>query len=296
MHATSTTPPLSEVAQGGNGHRRRVAAVQMTSGSDVAVNLASAVRLVERAADEGATYIQLPEYSSYWGPASGYAAAAQTVHDSFVGALGAAARRRGATVHIGSMLEPGPDHRFYNTSVVLGPDGTVRATYRKTHLFDVDVPGGVTYLESAQIAPGGDLVVASLGELTLGLSICFDLRFAELYRALALAGANVLAVPAAFSAATGPAHWEVLLRARAIENHAFVVAAAQAGVTPEGLATYGHAAIVNPWGEVLAMASTDDEDVLVVEIDLSEVLERREQIDVLGLRRPGLYETRVREN
>ncbi len=140
----------------------------------------------------------------------------------------------------------------------------------------------MTYLESEYITPGEAMKVVDMGEMRLGLSICFDVRFAELYRALALAGANVLAVPAAFSALTGPAHWEVLLRARAIENHAFVVAAAQTGTTLEGLATHGHSMIVDPWGVVLAEAPGSDEEVLLVDLDVDDVFERRAQIEVFA--------------
>lgn len=267
----------------------RVAAIQMVSGSDVRANESAIFRLVERASDEGATYIQLPEYSTYWGPRSGYDAAAKTLEDGFIRQLGLEAKGRGITVHLGSMLEPASDGRFFNTSVVIGPSGEVIAVYRKVHLFDAQPPGGVTYLESEYITPGEAMKVVDVGEMRLGLSICFDVRFAELYRALALAGANVLAVPAAFSALTGPSHWEVLLRARAIENHAFVVAAAQTGTTLEGLATHGHSMIVDPWGVVLAEAPGSDEEVLLVDLDVDDVLERRAQIEVLRLRRPEVY-------
>src|ERR1019366_377662 len=264
----------------------QVAAIQMTSGSDVMANELAIFRLIERASDLGATYIQLPEYSTYWGPRSGYDAAAKTLDDGFLRQLGLEAKGRGVTVHLGSMLEPAPDGRFFNTSVVIGPSGDVEAVYRKVHLFDAQPPGGVTYFESEDITPGEAMRVVDVGEMHVGMSICFDVRFAELYRALALAGANVLAVPAAFSALTGPAHWEVLLRARAIENHAYVIAAAQAGTTAEGLATHGHSMIVDPWGVVLAEAVGTGDEVLIADVDVRQVLERRAQIEVLRLRRP----------
>jgi predicted amidohydrolase len=267
----------------------RVAAIQMTSGSDVATNETAIFRLIERASDLGATYIQLPEYATYWGPRSGYDAAAKSLDDGFVRQLGLLARGRAVSVHLGSMLESAGDGRFFNTSVVIGPNGDVVAYYRKTHLFDARPPGGVTYFESEFISSGSTMRVVRIGDLRVGLSICFDVRFAELYRALVLAGANVLAVPAAFSAQTGPAHWEVLLRARAIENHAFVIAAAQAGTTKEGLATHGHSIIVSPWGEIIAESASSGEDVLVVDLDLEEVTRRRGQIEVLRLRRPDVY-------
>lgn len=267
----------------------RVAAIQMTSGSDVAANQESIFRLIDRASELGATYLQLPEYSTYWGPRSGYEAAAKTLDDGFIRQLGLVAKGRGVTVHVGSMLEPAPQGRFFNTSVVIGPSGDVVAVYRKVHLFDARPPGGVTYFESEFISAGSQMRVVAVGEMRLGLSICFDVRFAELYRALVLAGANVLAIPAAFSAQTGPAHWEVLVRARAIENHAFVIAATQVGTTIEGLGTHGHSMVVDPWGQIIAESKSVGEDVLIVDLDLEQVESRRGQIEVLRLRRPDVY-------
>jgi len=267
----------------------RVAAIQMTSGSDVAANEQAIFRLVEVASDLGATYVQVPEYCTYWGPCSGYDAAAKTLDDGFVRQVGLMAKGRGITVHLGSMLEPASEGRVFNTSVVIGPHGDVTAIYRKIHLFDAKPPGGVTYFESEFISPGSQMRVVDVGEMRLGLSICFDVRFAELYRALVLAGANVVAIPAAFSAQTGPAHWEVMVRARAIENHAFVVAATQVGTTAEGLATHGHSMIVGPWGEVIVESALETEDVLIADLDLTEVNQRRGQIEVLKLRRPDVY-------
>jgi predicted amidohydrolase len=267
----------------------RVAAIQMTSGSDVAANEQAIFRLVEVASDLGATYVQVPEYCTYWGPRSGYDAAAKTLDDGFVRQVGLMAKGRGITVHLGSMLEPASEGRVFNTSVVIGPHGDVTAIYRKIHLFDAKPPGGVTYFESEFISPGSQMRVVDVGEMRLGLSICFDVRFAELYRALVLAGANVVAIPAAFSAQTGPAHWEVMVRARAIENHAFVVAATQVGTTAEGLATHGHSMIVGPWGEVIVESALETEDVLIADLDLTEVNQRRGQIEVLKLRRPDVY-------
>ena len=267
----------------------RVAAIQMTSGADVAANESDIFRLIEAASDAGATYVQTPEYATYWGPRSGYDAAAKTLDDGFVRQLGLLAKGRRITVHLGSLLEPAPGGRFYNTSVVLGPDGNLAGVYRKMHLFDAQPPGGVTYFESEFITAGSERVMVDHGGMRLGLSICFDVRFAELYRALALAGANVLAVPAAFSAQTGPAHWETLLRARAIENHAYVIAAAQTGRTTEGLSTHGHSMVVDPWGEIVVESMVNAEDVLVVDVDLEQVALRRSQIDVLHARRPEAY-------
>jgi predicted amidohydrolase len=265
----------------------------MTSGDDVALNHATIIRLVAHASDLGATYIQLPEYATYWGPRAGYAAAATSLEGAFVRQLGLLAKGRGVTVHLGSMLESAPQGRSFNTSVVIGPSGHVDAVYRKIHLFDARPPGGATYCESEDITPGDEMAVVTVGEMRLGLSICFDVRFAELYRALTLAGASVLAVPAAFSASTGPAHWEVLLRARAIENHAFVIAAAQVGTTAQGLATHGHSMIIDPWGVVIVDSTLPGEDVLIADLDLAQVATRRRQIAVTNLRRPEVYAREV---
>jgi predicted amidohydrolase len=200
------------------------------------------------------------------------------------------ARSNNITLHVGSMLERSPDpSRVYNTSVVFAPNGEIVATYRKGHLFDINVPGEVEEYESRNIAPGDRLVITDAPGFELGLSVCFDLRFTEMYRRLSSHGATVLAVPSSFAVATGRVHWEVLLRARAIENHAYVIAAAQAGTTKEGFSSFGHSMIIGPWGEVLAESDIDGEDVVTATIDTREVDRRRSQIAVLALQRPDLY-------
>jgi predicted amidohydrolase len=268
-----------------------VAAVQLSSGSDVARNVEVAEALVNAAADQGAQYIQLPEYFNFQGRFSGFEGAAESIPGATTNRMAALAKSRAVTLHLGSLLETSPiKGKFYNTSVLIGPSGEILATYRKIHLFDVDVPDAIVHSESDVIAPGEEIVVARLAEFGLGLSICFDVRFPELYRNLALAGADVIAIPAAFNAITGRAHWELLIRARAVENHAFVVAAAQAGTTAEGIATFGHSLIVDPWGEVLAEAASDGPEVVMATLDVSEVARRRAQIAVLDFRRPDLYD------
>jgi deaminated glutathione amidase len=272
-----------------------VAAVQLSSGSNTAHNVDEAERLVNDAADQGAEYIQLPEFFNFLGSFSGYAGVAETVPGPTTARMAALAKSRSVTLHLGSLLELSREKdRFFNTSVVIGPDGEIIATYRKVHLFDVNVPGAIVQRESDIIAPGNEIVVARLEGYSLGLSICFDVRFPELYRALALAGADVLAIPAAFNAVTGLAHWDLLVRARAVENHAFVVAATQAGTTAEGIATYGHALIVDPWGNALAESTSDGPEVVMATLDLSDVERRRSQIAVLEFRRPEVYERDVR--
>jgi predicted amidohydrolase len=267
-----------------------VAAVQLSSGVDVAQNVERAVALVNEAADQGASYIQVPEYFNYLGPSQGFAQVAETIPGPTTARMADIASARAVTLHLGSLLEPSPESgKFYNTSVVIDATGHIVATYRKIHLFDVDVPGAVTPHESDVIEPGRELIMVNLSGLHLGLSICFDVRFPELYRELALSGAEVLAIPAAFNAVTGRAHWEILVRSRAIENHAFVIAAAQVGTTDEGIATYGHSLIVDPWGEILAESTSNGPDVITAVLDLEQVAKRRQQIAVLDFRRPDLY-------
>ena len=267
-----------------------VAAVQMSSGADKELNITAAIELVHLAADRGASYVQLPEYFNFLAPPRAMPAAGEPIPGPTTSRMADVALARSITLHLGSLIERSdePD-KVFNTSVLIDPRGRISATYRKTHLFDVDIPGAVAYRESDVIVPGERLAVATVGEVHLGMSICFDLRFPELYRALAGAGAQVLAVPAAFNATTGRAHWEVLVRSRAIENHAYVVAAAQVGTTTEGIATFGHSMIVDPWGVVLAEATRNQPEVLVATLEIDQVARRRSQIAVFDFRRPELY-------
>ncbi len=272
----------------------RVAAVQMNVGERKSDNVALALALIDEAAARGARFIVLPELMTYHGSPSRYPEVAEPVPGATSERLAAKAREHGCYIHGGSLVEPGPtDGLYYNTSYVLDPSGSVSAVYRKVHLFDVAVSKEVSTRESESIAPGDVLVAVELPELVVGMSICFDLRFPELYRALAAAGAQVLVVPAAFREITGRAHWESLVRARAIENHAYVVAAAQGGIAGGNVAMHGHSMIVDPWGAVLEELP-DGDGVIVAEIDAAEVRRRREQIPVLGARRTDVYARPVR--
>jgi deaminated glutathione amidase len=271
-----------------------VAAVQLSSGSDTSRNVEEAERLVEEAADKGARYVLLPEYFNFLGPFSGFERAAESVPGPTTTRMAQLAQSRALTLHLGSLLEESPvKGKFFNTSVVIGPSGEIVATYRKIHLFDVNVPEAIVHRESDIIAPGDEMVVAQLTDFSLGLSVCFDVLFPEPYRALALTGAEVIAIPAAFNAVTGRAHWDLLVRARAVENHVFVVAATQVGTTAEGIATYGHSLIVDPWGEVLAESTGDEPEVVIATLDLRDVARRRAQIAVMDFRRPDIYEQTV---
>jgi deaminated glutathione amidase len=262
-----------------------IAAAQMVSTADKARNIDSALRLVRRAADLGARLVGLPENFSWMGPEPERAGAAETLEGPTLSRMAEVARERKVTLLSGSILEQGaPGGRLYNTTVVFGPDGARLAVYRKIHLFDVDVGDGTPYLESAAVAPGTEVVVADTEVGRLGLSICYDLRFPELYRRLASGGATLMAVPAAFTLMTGKDHWEVLLRARAIENQCYLFAPAQGGRHSPQRATWGHSLVVDPWGLVTARAS-EGEGLAVAPVDPELLTRIRKNLPCLQHRR-----------
>jgi deaminated glutathione amidase len=270
-----------------NASALRVAAVQMDSSADRAANLRTAGALVRRAAADGARLVVLPEKWPYiHGPR--LLEGAEPLDGPSVSAARAWARDLGIAIVAGSVIERVEgDARARNTSVLVGPDGAVEAVYRKLHMFDVDV-GGVSYRESAATAPGDEVVVArALGRI-VGMSVCYDLRFPELYRRLADGGAEIIVVPAAFTAVTGRDHWEPLLRARAIENQAFVIAAGQHGRHDDGTESNGRSMIVDPWGLVLAQAP-DGEGLAVADLDFARLEEVRARLPALRHRRPDVY-------
>ncbi|MBE2253268.1 MAG: carbon-nitrogen hydrolase family protein [Myxococcus sp.] len=262
-----------------------LAAVQMTSGADKAQNLARAIDLIRKAAMRGASFVGLPENFAWMGPEAERAANADTLDGATLTTLQGLARELRVTLLAGSVLEAGaPGGRLFNTSVLFGPDGARLGVYRKMHLFDVEVGDGQTYRESAAVAPGAEVVVAQAPLGKVGLSVCYDLRFPELYRKHSEGGAVLLTVPAAFTLATGKDHWEVLLRARAIENQAYVIAPAQQGRHPKERLTWGHAMIVDPWGLVTARAS-EGEGLAVAEFDDALVARVRKNLPALQHRR-----------
>ena len=265
--------------------RLRVALVQLDAGADVAANVATAANLADAAAADGARLVALPEYLQFRGPDDGYRASARPIPGPWTEAFADVARRRDAWILVGSLAETsGEPARPYNTSVLIAPDGSIAATYRKIHLFDVAVEDGPVDRESDRVSPGDQAVLAEVDGIRLGLSICYDPRFPELYRALALAGAAVLTVPANFTERTGRDHWEVLLRARAIENGAYVLAPSQIG-GPPGQPAFGRSMIVDPWGTVVAQAP-DRVGIVAGELDLGRVRSIRRQIPALANRRP----------
>ena len=268
--------------------RIRVACVQMTSRADKAANLEQAERLVAQAAATGADLVLLPEKWNGIGDAAFYHDSAERLDGESVAAMSAWARTHGITLVGGSIVElrEGRDKRS-NTSLVFDSDGEIVAAYRKIHLFDVEV-GGVVYRESESEEPGDEPIVAEAEDWNLGLSVCYDVRFPELYRILALEGAQVVTVPAHFTTPTGKDHWHVLLRARAIENQLYVVAAAQVGETLPGKPAYGRSLIVDPWGVVLAQAP-DEETVISAELDRAHLHEIRSKLPSLANRQANAY-------
>lgn len=268
----------------------RAACVQMHAGGDRAENMLRAERLVHQAAADGATLVVLPEKWTGYGTDDLLDAFAE---DSDSGLARAAMSAWAATLRItligGSITERRPGReRYSNTTLAFGPDGSELGRYRKIHLFDVDVDGR-SYRESDRQEPGDALRIVQTGGWSIGLSICYDLRFPELYRALSADGAQVLVVPAAFTATTGAAHWETLVRARAIENQSFVLAPNQWGDHGEGVTTYGHSLIVDPWGRVLARAGGGEDAVIAAELDAEALEQIRASLPSLAHRRLPLH-------
>ena len=276
------------------GRELTVAAIQMSSTPNKNENLATARQLIHAAASADADLVALPELWSCHGLESAYRENAEPIPGETTRFLGNLARELGIYLLGGSILEGHPaSPKLHNTSTLFRPDGEMAALYRKIHLFDVKAPDR-EYLESGTIAPGAEIVTAKAGTATLGLSVCYDVRFPELYRLLALRGAEVLMIPAAFTLQTGKDHWELLLRARAVENQAFVVAPAQWGQKVDGRWTYGRSLIVDPWGTVLAQCPDRDGFALAT-LDLGYLHRLREEFPALENRRPEAYDSKVDE-
>ncbi|WP_353644587.1 carbon-nitrogen hydrolase family protein [Mesorhizobium sp. WSM2239] len=280
----------------------KAAAIQMRSGTDPKRNAADLEKLVRDAASQGATYIQTPEMT---GAIVRDREARNSLfttqdRDPIFAASARLAAELGIYLHVGSTAILRADGKLANRALLFSPDGKIVTTYDKIHMFDVDLDNGESWRESAAYEPGREGVVADLPFGKLGFAICYDLRFPQLFRAEALAGADVLTVPAAFTRQTGEAHWHVLLRARAIENGAFMIAAAQGGLHEDGRETYGHSLIVDPWGRVLAEAAHDEPAVIVAEIDTSLSAAARKKIPNLknarefGLAQAGPPEAALR--
>lgn len=267
-----------------------VCAVQMTSTADRERNLETALRLVEEGAQRGARFIALPENFSFMGPEKDRIAGAETLEGPTLGAVRQLARRLGVFVLAGSVPERvDTPLKTANTSVLVGDDGSVVAAYRKIHLFDVNIPDGARYAESESVLAGDEVVVAPTTLGSIGLSICYDLRFPELYRELSSLGADLITIPSAFTLYTGKDHWEVLVRARAIENLAYVVAPAQVGRHSENRFTFGNAMVVDPWGVVLARCA-DGEGLAIAEFDAARLDRVRRELPALKHRRLASFD------
>ena len=261
----------------------RAALIQLNSSTDIAGNIASVEKLARQAAAAGAHYVQTPEMTNIVqrDRAALQAQISPETRDPAIAAFSALSGELGIVLHIGSLALDAGGGKIANRAYVFAPDGSELARYDKIHLFDVDLPGGESWRESALYTPGEAAVIADLPWCRLGVTICYDLRFPQLYRAHAHAGATVLSAPAAFTRQTGEAHWHVLQRARAIENGAFMLSAAQAGRHDDERQTYGHSIIVSPWGEVLAEADGETPQVIMADIDPALAEDARARIPAL---------------
>ena len=266
----------------------RVAALQMNSGTQPGPNLDQLEQLAGEAAGQGATYLLSPEVSVVFAENRDglKAVAGPWENNPAIARIGDIAKRLGVSLHLGSLAVALPDGRFANRSVLFRPDGAIAATYDKIHLFDATLPGLRNYRESETYAGGDAAVVTEAPGFPLGMTICYDVRFPALHRALAEAGAEVIAVPAAFTVPTGEAHWEVLLRARAIETGSWVIAAAQAGQHQNGRATWGHSMIIDPWGRIVTQLGGEGPGIALADIDLAAVAEARGKVPALDNARP----------
>lgn len=261
-----------------------VALVQMNSGIGAKDNLAEIEARVAEGRRAGAVYVLTPEMSVVFAKdRAGLQAEAEGWEGNrAIARLAGIAKENGVFLHIGSLAIALDDGRFANRSVLFDPSGSIVSHYDKIHLFDADIDGANGYRESATYTGGDTAVVADIAPFRLGMTICYDVRFPALYRALATAGAQVIAVPSAFTVPTGEAHWQVLLRARAIETGCFILAAAQGGSHENGRSTYGHSLIVSPWGEVIAQANGAEPGLVVAELDLDAVAAARQRVPALA--------------
>jgi predicted amidohydrolase len=261
----------------------RAALIQLRSGTDMARNVADASALIREAAGQGASFVSTPEMTNILEPDRPRlrSLAKPESEDASVAAFSRLAQELGLWLNIGSLALMGPGEKLVNRSLLFTPAGAIAARYDKIHLFDVDLPTGESLRESHTYDGGADAVLVETPLGSIGLTICYDMRFPHLYRALAKAGAKLFTVPSAFTVPTGQAHWHVLLRARAIETGSFVLAAAQGGKHESGRQTYGHSLIVSPWGEVLAEAGTEP-GIVIADIDLAQADLARARIPALA--------------
>ncbi len=266
----------------------KVAAVQFCGNEDKNENLRLISQFVNRAVEKEVDIVVLPEVCNCCGRTEVMVENAERIPGYTTNFISDIAKRSGVSIVCGSMFEKAEKNKVFNTSVVVGRDGGVLAKYRKIHLFDVDISGRIRYKESDHVIAGNEIVSVNIDGFDAGLVICYDLRFCEIFQILALRGAKIIFLPAAFTFATGKFHWEPLIKARAIENQVFIVAANQIGTSPNNITCYGKSMIVDPWGRVLAEAG-DDENIIYAEIDLNVLDTVRREIPVFNHRRTDLY-------
>ena len=272
---------------------RRVACVQLRSGRRPEDNLAATRNLVREAAGEGAIYVQTPEMTNILERSRGdlLGQLKRQEEDLFLKSCQGLAAELGITLHLGSLAILRADGKVANRAFVIGPDGAIRASYDKIHMFDVDLPNGESWRESATYTPGTDAVIAAAAGMRIGLAICYDVRFPHLFRSYGQAGVDLLTAPAAFTRQTGEAHWHQLQRTRAIENGCYLISAAQGGLHEDGRETYGHSVIVDPWGGIVVEKADDCPGIVVADVDLDAVAAARQRIPSLKNERPfGLVE------
>jgi predicted amidohydrolase len=276
-------------ANRGDAAALNVAIIQMNSQDDKQANIAAALDLIDRAAETGARLVALPEVWPYLGPDDANRDQAETIPGPITELLAQRARRHGIYIHGGSIYETrSSDPRMFNTTAVIDPTGEIIARYSKIHMFDVVLDGVAEYQESATVTPGDEVTITEIDGVLVGLAICYDLRFPELFRILALKGAQAIMLPAAFTLMTGRDHWETLIRARAIENGLYMIAPAQWGTHPPSNWCYGRSMVVDPWGTVVTTAS-DGVGIAYATVDPSRVATVRRQIPSLANRRPEAY-------
>ncbi len=258
----------------------RIACIQMRSSTKPEENVETFSKLVKSAAGDGARYVQSPEMSGFVEQSRNklFEIVKPADEDMLVAAAKSLAKTHQIWLHVGSTAILRSDGKVANRAFVIGPDGEIASTYDKIHMFDVDLDNGESWRESAVYEPGTEAVISKIDGINTGLAICYDMRFPQLFRDYAMNGAEILTSPAAFTRQTGEAHWHALLRARAIENGAFMVAAAQGGLHEDGRETYGHSLIVNPWGEIVGEIDHNEPGFMVIDIDLDEVVAARKKI------------------
>ena len=262
----------------------KIACVQMRSGTDISANIADMEGFIREAASKGACYVQTPEMTGILqkNTKALFASIVADKDDPVFGKASDLAQELGIWIHIGSTAVDRGDGKAANRAGLFSPNGERVASYDKIHMFDVDLDNGESWRESKVYHPGDKCVLAKMDDISLGMAICYDMRFPHLFRAQAKKGAEILSCPAAFTRQTGEVHWHILLRSRAIENGTFMIAAAQGGLHEDGRETYGHSLVINPWGQIIGELDHDEPGVLIAELDLSEVGKARSRIPSLA--------------